>query len=375
MKKSNFTKEQWGRVWASTRRGDGFGFPRRRRKSILAGTFNIRSLGQVANRSSESWLFLAHICKQFDLLAIQEVSDNLEGLQFLMKTMGRGFKLAVSDVTGAAPGRRGKTERLAFVYRNSTVQMGPLASDITYDKTYTLDSLAENDKEWVDWLVGAEKRVPSFVGFIRTPHCVAFEIKGRNGADPYRFTTVNAHLLYGQDKRERKWEFDALVSWLYTRAKKDDRMLFPDILMMGDCNVEFEDLGIKRYEVDALLKGLNARLLKSRSPARVNFPLLSSHPEHGMLRTNARMTETYDQIALFMRDKRLPGYELNRTAGDDYNGWDYGVFNFTEAFAHAVYYQSWNSLFYQEQRKLAKMFQWEVSDHFPVWMRLPIPGA
>ncbi len=376
MKTSTISNEHWEEALKSLKKGDAFGFPRRRRSSVLIGTFNIRSLGSRDNRSTQAWGLLTKICKQYDLLAIQEVADDMEGLLYLMQLMGPGFGLIVSDITGAAPGRRGKAERLAFIYRKSRVRPGPMASDITHDKTYTLNSLRNADVSWTRWLndVTVKAKVPSFIGFIRTPHCVTFDILGKSrAAKPYQLTVVNAHLLYGTDKRERKWEFDALLEWLYVRAKNDDRMIYPDILMMGDCNVEFKDIGVKREEVDALLKGLNASLVKSRSPARVNFPLLSEHPKHGMIRTNARSTETYDQMALFARDARLPGYEQNAQAGSAYNGWDYGVFNFVEMLSRAVYGESFDSLFANERKELAKGFQWDISDHLPVWMRLRMP--
>src|SRR5688500_15553862 len=81
-----------------------FGLPEQREKSVLLGTFNIRELGALASRSPQAWDFLDLICKRFDLLAIQEVQDNLEGIRHLRQRLGEEYGLLVSDITGMTPG-------------------------------------------------------------------------------------------------------------------------------------------------------------------------------------------------------------------------------------------------------------------------------
>ena len=50
----------------------------------------------------------------------------------------------------------------------------------------------------------------------------------------------------------------------------------------------------------------------------VNFPFLDFHPaKNGHFTTNARMTQTFDQIGLFSRDPRLTTYQDNATMGKD----------------------------------------------------------
>ena len=56
-----------------------FGLPERREKSVVLGTFNIRKLGPVESRSEQAWQFLTRVCRHFDLLAVQEVQDELAG--------------------------------------------------------------------------------------------------------------------------------------------------------------------------------------------------------------------------------------------------------------------------------------------------------
>ena len=71
----------------------------------------------------------------------------------------------------------------------------------------------------------------------------------------------------------------------------------------------------------------------SRVAAELNFPLLDVHPkQEEVFRTAARLKDTYDQIALLIRDSRLPDYGQNKIAGQEPDAYDYGVFNFVELF-------------------------------------------
>lgn len=402
MGKSKFTKSEWTRInsFASTA-AEAYGLPQRREHSVVLGTFNICELGNVGNRSKQAWKLLEKICSRFDLIAFQEVSDNLEGIRHIKEGLGDKFGLVVSDVTGVFPGDRGNPERLAFLFNWSRIQRTELASDITYDRSKVVQTLFKNrdrfHKAWdkhvgnlggwqerCDQAEAAGKKKPSkpkialplFLTFIRQPHCASFRVLGRNGMDPIEFLAVNVHLLYGENKKERLWEFEALIDWLALRVKQRQRMYHQNILMMGDCNLEFEDLDMKRQEIDARLKKLNETKLKSKKAAKVNFPLLTKHPTRGVLKTNARREEAYDQIAIFAHDKRLPSYVANKNAGEtSADGYDYGVFDFASLLAKALYNKIFEQLTPSETDYIFQRAKQEISDHMPVWIRLPIPGA
>ncbi|MFC1969516.1 hypothetical protein ACFLVF_03415 [Chloroflexota bacterium] len=114
------------------------------------------------------------------------------------------------------------------------------------------------------------------------------------------------------------------------------------------------------------IKELNTITQKGVS---VNFPFLDIHPDRSeVFRTNARESEIYDQIGLFSRDNRLPTYEMNETKmGKKPTGPDYGVFNLTELFATALGVPD------SQRQDLIKRFEHKVSDHMPLWLRLPLP--
>ena len=111
-----------------------YGLPKREYGSVLIGSFNIRKLGSARSRNSDTWEFLADVCRSFDLLAVQEIMDNLSGLRRLMSLLGPEFSMVVSDQTGVFPGEPGVGERLGFIYRWNTVERMEVASDVTYDQ-------------------------------------------------------------------------------------------------------------------------------------------------------------------------------------------------------------------------------------------------
>jgi len=153
-------------------------------------------------------------------------------------------------------------------------------------------------------------------------------------------------------------------------------MYYLNIVLLGDCNLEFEDFDIKREEVDERLKKLNKETLKGKKAAQVNFPLLTPHPIRGPLRTNVRLKQTYDQIGIFAHDKQWPLHDTNHVAGQKGpDNFDYGVFRFTELFSQALYAKPFIELTKTQSSQLFKQGEFDVSDHLPAWFRLPVPGA
>ena len=226
MARVTFTPQEWRTIdrsldayLASDR--EPFGLPEHRDGSVVLGTFNIRELGACSKRSPEAWEFLRRTCERFDLLAVQEVQDDLSGIQRLRDLLGGPFELVVSDTTGKTPGRCGCPERLAFLHRSSRVRQTELASDISFDRTDVVSRLFERRDEfartWAEhqaaldaWKTENERRVaegkrrtskpairlPTFLTFIRQPHCASFEVMPTPGdlACPLGFLIVNAHL-------------------------------------------------------------------------------------------------------------------------------------------------------------------------------------
>ena len=78
MAESPFTDAEW-RTIRKLMQGQPsrYGLPERVYGSALIGSFNIRKLGARESRDDSVWEWLAVVCRRFDLLAIQEVLDDL----------------------------------------------------------------------------------------------------------------------------------------------------------------------------------------------------------------------------------------------------------------------------------------------------------
>ncbi|WP_203292181.1 hypothetical protein [Maricaulis parjimensis] len=421
-----FTAAEWTRINALLDSDPArYGFPARRDDSVILSSFNIRKLGTLSTKSDGAFRLLARYVKATDLLAIQEIQDNLEALGFLKDLSGDRYGLAVSDVTGAIPGRDGLIERLGYLFRWDTIERTEVASDISYDRSAVQDNLLTHrldfgealkarevelaafaaDRELYEEAKAAKKRgedvevpsepempafkLPHFLTFIRAPYCCSFRVKPLGAAEPYEFLAVNAHLLYGDasaQKAERRAEFFALLDWIYTRVKKRDRTYHLNFILMGDLNLDFDDPVEDRREIEDFIKTIDQEFLKSKISARVNFPFFDAHPERGPnwplpdgtpgpFRTNARLDQTYDQIGLFAHDKRLPNHKANAKAGSVEGGFDYGMFDFVRLFLDAMHGpdETIDTLSSAQRKRFFAKFEHDFSDHMPIWIRLPKP--
>jgi len=384
---TQFSSEEWDRIRAKLQSGPKrYGLPRREYGSVLLGSFNIRKMGNTRNRSPDTWEFLAGICRSFDLVAVQEIMDDLSGLRRLMSLLGPEFSLVVSDMTGVFPSEPGVGERLGFIYRWNVVERMEVASDITYDRTKVIDSIAGDYQTFTedmgpyaqklnDYEAGLRKTKPklklrSFLSFIRQPFCVAFRIAGHPGTKPYELMAVNAHLYFRNYIADLRQEFNALADWIMSRSMANTNAYYPNFILLGDLNLDYDNPKTDRDRIEQRIKLLHRDLVE----ANVNFPFLDIHPNRQeIFRTNARLTETFDQIGLFNRDPRLPAHTENSTMGTQPQGPDYGVFEFGNLFSEALLDRPYTDLSSAEAADFVARFEHKVSDHMPVWVRLPLP--
>ena len=59
--------------------------------------------------------------------------------------------------------------------------------------------------------------------------------------------------------------------------------------------------------------------------------------------------------------------------GHSPRGPDYGVFDFVSLFSEALHDLPFDCLSDGQQNALLEKFEHEVSDHMPLWLRLPLP--
>lgn len=398
----SFTRQEWDRIEAQLDSDpQRYGLPEGgREKSLVLGSFNIRKLGKSKGRERELD-FMARFCAACDLVAIQEVQDDLDGLRHLRqrteaRVAGPGeYTLAVSDITGSVPGRKGMAERLAFLYRNRRIRRLELASDLTFDRTAVLSHLQEHQQIWdehqethrrklAEYEQGVRRTKPRFVPprfltFVRSPHVVAFEAPAANDEPPLSFTAVNAHLVYGSMK-EREQEFDALLDWLIGRLRSGGKkMVTPNFILLGDLNLDFDKPRTDRKRIDDRIRALNGVHFRDTGERRVYFPFLDKHPrQRRFLRTNARASQTYDHIGFFngADEDRLPNDSWlddwkPRRRPDDF---DFGVFDFADLCSRTLTGRAFRNMPAAQKRAFGSKFEHSVSDHLPIWVRIPRPG-
>ncbi len=415
-----FSSAQWNKIHQRLDVNEQhYGLPIRSSGSFVFASFNIRKFGALkkgnkVKRSAGSWKLLVRFCERCDLIAIQEVGDDLTSVMHLVAELGPKYEFLASGITGGSPGSGGNIERLVYVYRTDRLHPTGMSGNISYERSDILNTLyndqdallsdfearIEELKRWQEKVEKWEQAVgvwkatgftpsgkktrpdkpskPSFsvslfLQFIRTPYAVSFKTIVAGNAKPYGFIAVNAHLLYGgNDKRwkgERLRELKALVDWLVIRGQKIKNLREENIILFGDLNLDFEKIQVKRESITAYLKTLNETRLKKA--AKVNIPFIDAHPGRAeVFRTNARRNQTFDQIAFLAGDKRLPPPHQNDNAGEITDRFDFGMFDFVQLFLDAVPVAT-------KSNGMPKydLFEFDVSDHMPIWIRLQKPAS
>ena len=288
--------------------------------TLLLATWNIRKFGD--NRLLESLFYIAEIVSRFDLVAVQEVSANLKGLEKLLFLLGNDWDYIVTDSTD---GSAGGGERLAFVYDKSKVCFKKMAGEI---------------------VLPLDKLIDGKLQFARTPYTVSFQ------AGWFKFILTPVHIFYGStaaiDKKKREKEIDMLTSILSKRAKKEN----VSYILIGDFNIpDVQDNTMKALE-------------------KYGFSVPEAIKEHP---SDLGATKHYDQIAFNLKlDDRMTLFsETEQKAG---------AFNFAKTVYTTEELDSYRKYFLDkvtgksekdiEKYYLSSWRTFEMSDHLPLWVEL-----
>ncbi len=232
-------------------------------EKVLIASWNI---AQFSDKKKQRALqYIADICERFDLVAIQEVKTNLQGLARLQALLPGNYQILVSDPTG-------NNERMAFLYDKRTVISTGLVCEIAFNGPI------EN---------------PNVFQFQRTPYCASFK------AGRFDFTLVSVHIAEGSKYGTvgtalREKEIQALVKFIKHEAKRAKGSVFdPDFFLVGDFNIERE--GDRFF--NALTSGDEPKFV---TPKGMN-----------VLATNYGRTKTFDKIAWIPSDD----FEFNGNFG------------------------------------------------------------
>ena len=184
-------------------------------RTLILGTWNLRNFddNRFGNgyRTLEDFTYIAEICARFDVIALQEICDDLQPLKELMRLLGHWYDYIITDVT---EGTGGNGERLGFVYDTREVQFKGVAGEIVLP-----DSQLIKDGERT-------------LQFSRTPFMCAFQ------AGWFKFEFATVHIYFGNDSgqkyRRRVSEIDGIAKFLKKRAKASDS----NYILVGDFNIK-----------------------------------------------------------------------------------------------------------------------------------------
>lgn len=281
--------------------------------TVLLATWNIANLG-VHKRRADDYKVIAEILSWFEIIAVQEVADNLSDMLSILHELPPYFDIIFND-------RAGNDERSAYVYDTRRVSLGPKIGEVV---------IVDSDRKFVK-LPGITR---TFKGFNRNPYIATFSVEGES------ILLANCHLIYGKlntatEKKEsierRQLEAFAISRWCDLR-RKDKHAWTKNIIALGDFNLPKASKGDPIY--DALTKrGLRVAPHGTRIP------------------TNVSASADYDQIAVF------PGL-ISRIN-------DQGVFDFDGTIFSDLYNTGPVSFW----RRCAKYY---ISDHRPLWLQLEL---
>ena len=279
--------------------------PRKGSGRLLLATWNIANLG-VQERLDSDYELMAEIVGWFDLVAIQEVNDDLRGIEAIHSKLPARYDLLFSDASG-------NEERQAFLYDTRKVS-----------RLREVGRVSIPPSDLASIKISGTKVV--FGGFDRGPYLASF------ACGSFRFALLNVHLFYGSkhtaDVDRRTLETYA-VAWWADRKHRDTLSYVPEIVPLGDFNLPKVTAGNAIY--DALVSlGLEV-------------------PPHTSQIGSAIASDSYyDQIAFF------PGATRTRFTGAS------NVFDFDGA----LFQDLWQK---RPGDPFLSYVKYHISDHRPLW--------
>lgn len=263
-------------------------------KNLLIATWNIRAFGNLTRkwnsddddspkRDLHSVLCIAEIIRRFDVIALQEVKDNIRALRDTLKVLGKNWSFILTDVN---QGKVGNGERMAYLFDTRRVHLSGLAGELVVPEEW-----GKNIGEYA-----LSKQ------FVRSPYAVSFQ------SNQHTFILVTLHILYGKSPQSRIEELRGIAKWLYSWAGSLNAY-HQDFIALGDFNIDARgDL----LEETFLSEGLY-------------IPPQLQNEE--VTRSIFNTTKFYDQIAWFNSQGKGPKLSMEFLSGGNYDFVPYALAN------------------------------------------------
>ncbi len=288
---------------------------------LLLATWNIANFG-IQQRRDDDLKLIAEIVGWFDVIALQEVRQNLTDLKKLLLLLGQNYSTVFTDASG-------NNERMVFIYDISKIKTRELVGEVA---PYVSD--LKNIK-----FEGVKTK---FDGFDRNPFIQSFNW---NNLD---FCLANVHLYYGSAKdskksmERRQLETFAVARWAKMQ-KEQKHNAEENIILLGDFNLphmEPDDPIYKALTKFGMILTEHSTLIGATLPSEAK----------------SRTTDVfqYDQIAFF---PNMNNHYTSETGTFDFDG--------------AIFKKLWQEV--EEKKKKQSQFngyvRYYISDHRPLWGR------
>ena len=301
--------------------------------TLLLATWNVRDFDSNkfghGPRIPESFNYIAEIVSSFDLVAMQEVNEDMRPFETVIDLLGPSWKYIATDIT---EGPSGNGERMVFLFDSNKVQFKHIAGEIVLPKSSLVD--------------GGHQ-------FARSPFLVRFQ------SGWFKFNLCTVHLYYGDASGEgyerRVAEIDSIAKFLKQRAKADGQ----NYILLGDMNVVKPDddtmKALKKHDfilpADLTLDNNELRWMSNMSRNKhydqIAFLVKKDELELGSSANNAGVLNYYK--AVYTEDEGETYFPLGEANGK----WPG-----TEAERKNYYSREWRT--------------WQMSDHLPLFVELQI---
>lgn len=292
--------------------------PARSNSKLLVATWNLANFG-LQKRQPGHLQMIAHILSYFDVVALQEIADDIRDLEKLMDLLGSNYDCVYSDIGG-------NQERGAYIFDSTKVSRKGMVAELV---------IKTNRERQIEVVVGEESETKQFFDYNRNPYMVNFKVKN------FDFTLVNVH-LYWSSEFLRSAEVTALGKWAKNRsALAEYQPPSKDIILLGDFNMPSFD------NDDPIYKPIKSYGFKA--------PLHETHNAEG---SNLAGDKYYDQI-----------FFLPKHVNDSFSG-KIGVFDFD----NALFQDFWNQHADDKagKEKFHQYIRYYLSDHRPLWAQFDL---
>lgn len=307
--------------------------------SLLLGSWNIREFDSPTwgERLAESYLYMAEIIARFDLLAIQEVREDLRALDRLRSRLGRHWTYLVSDVT---EGQAGNGERLGFLYDTRKVRFLGMAGQLVLPPVRR-----------------GNKTIPS-TQVARTPLMAAFQVGWT------KFVLATVHILYGEKTAEpeaRVEEIRQVAKFLRRRTEQKTEPV-RNVVALGDFNIFSSTDATMRALVEdggfTIPEGIQ-EIPGTNVPKDKKYDQIAFRSRHGSFEPTGRagVFDYYDHVFTDDHEGEYRPY-IDRYIDDRHEAGKTSPKRPADVAARRRQYRTWRT--------------YQMSDHLPLWAELRV---